>query len=228
MEIIEATILIVEDDSDILEILSLYVKNAGYCTLQATTVSSAWSLIVDKQPDVILLDVNLPDGDGFDLAKKIRNISESILIFITANTSIDDKLKGFKIGADDYITKPFILKEVLARICVHLKRTPPRQKNNIRHIGPLSIHDDEKSVYKNGQLIDLFAKEKQVLFYLIDNTHKVVSSEEIANKIWGYNNLSDIKTISVHISTLRRKIEDNPSKPQMIQTIRGFGYRFSV
>ena len=227
-DLIRSTILIVEDDSDILEVLSLYVENAGYDTLQATTVATAWQLLIDKQPDLILLDVNLPDDNGFNLAKRIRNVSEAIIMFITANTSIDDKLAGFTLGGDDYITKPFMPKEVIARINAHLTRKPSQTKKNIRHIGSLSIHDDEKNVYKNGQFVDLFAKEKLLLFYLIENAPKVVSQEQIIKHVWGYDDVTDMKTVSVHMSTLRKKIEDDPSKPQFIQTIRGFGYRFHI
>ena len=208
--------------------LSLYVENAGYCTFQATTAATAWQLLIDEQPDLILLDVNLPDDNGFDLAKRIRNVSEAIIIFVTSNTSIDDKLAGFKLGGDDYITKPFIPKEVMARINAHLTRKPSQTKKNLRHLGSLTIQDDEKNVYKHGQFIDLFAREKLLLFFLIENAPKVVSQEQIIKHVWGYENVTDMKTVSVHISTLRRKIEDDPSKPQFIQTVRGFGYRFHV
>lgn len=222
----DATIMIVEDDSDILEILTLYVSNAGYQVLTASTIADAWELLQQTQPDLLLLDVNLPDGTGFDLAKKIRTISEVVIIFLTVHNTIDAKLQGFSSGADDYITKPFIPKEVIARIQAHLKRKLPQTKSKILHIDPLTIYFDEKNIYKSGKLINLYAKEKKLLFFLVENANKVISTEQIVDHIWGFDGVPDLKTVSVHISTLRRKIEDNPSKPQFIQTVRGFGYKF--
>lgn len=224
----QATVLIVEDDADISEILSLYVSNAGYRVIVASTIESAWKLVQDALPDLILLDVNLPDGSGFDFGQKIRKISEAVIIYLTAYNSIDDKLQGFASGADDYITKPFIPKEVVVRIQAHLKRKLPQAKNKILHIGPLTLNFDEKNIYKDGELINLFTKEKKLLFYLVENSNKVISTEQLVNHIWGYDGIPDLKTVSVHISTLRRKIEENPSKPKYIQTVRGYGYKFAM
>lgn len=221
-----AKILIVEDDVDIMEVLFLSINNAGYEVLQASTISKGWEAVQSQQPDIILLDVNLPDGNGFELARKIREISDAVIIFLTVNSLIEHKLEGFDVGADDYITKPFIPKELIARIQAHLKRKMPSQKENILHIGNLSIHYDQMDIYKNGELLNLFTKEKKLLLYLIEHANIVLSVDQLINQVWGYDGVADSKTLSVHISTLRRKIEDTPAKPQQIQTIRGFGYKF--
>lgn len=219
------TILIVEDDQDISGVLALYVENAGYNIIQAMTLHDAKEAVKEHNPDLLLLDVNLPDGNGFDFAKEIRNVTEAIIIFITVNNSIDDKLEGFEAGADDYLTKPFIPKEVIARIRANLKRRQ-QLKPRIIEIGDVTINVNEATVYKAGEIVNLFTKEKQLLFYLVNQANTVISTEQLINNIWGYDDVVDIKTVSVHMSTLRKKIENNPSKPEMIQTIRGFGYKF--
>lgn len=220
------TVVIVEDDLDIMEVLTLYIDNAGYQSFQATTLQQGQQLIVEKKPDVIVLDVNLPDGNGFDLAESIRQHSDAILIFLTANDTLEHKLEGFDLGADDYITKPFIPKELVARIQAHLKRH--QKTSNILQCDNLLLDFDKKEVYKNGVQIPLFIKEKQLLFLLAENANKVVEFDQLLDHVWGFDGIVETKTLSVHISTLRRKIEDKPSQPKWIQTIRGFGYKFST
>ncbi len=219
-------ILIVEDDIDIMEVLSLTLVNANYTVLKAPSLSTGWHLVGTQRPDLILLDVNLPDGTGFELAQKIREVSDAIIIFVTVNHLIEQKLEGFEVGADDYITKPFIPKELLARVQANLKRRIPSKQNHVVHIDNLSIHFDEKNVYKDGQLLNLFTKEKLLLFFLMEHANQVISVDQLIDHVWGYDGVTDLKTVSVHISTLRRKIEDVPSKPKWIQTVRGFGYQF--
>ncbi|GLC89285.1 response regulator transcription factor [Lysinibacillus piscis] len=221
-------ILIVEDDIDIMEVLSLSMASAHYTVIKATTFQEGWQNFLQQQPDLILLDVNLPDGNGFALAKKIREQSDAIIIFVTVNHLIDQKLEGFAVGADDYVTKPFIPKELVARVQAHLKRKAPTQPSNILELEHLKIHIDEKMVYKNGEPISLFTKERKLLFFLIEHANKIVSVEQLIDHVWGYDGIADSKTVSVHISTLRRKIEDTPSTPQYIQTVRGFGYQFHI
>ncbi|MER2108664.1 MAG: response regulator transcription factor [Solibacillus sp.] len=221
----EEKIIIVEDDLDIMEVLALYIENAGYQLWQATTINEGKTLITQHNPDVIILDINLPDGNGFELAEEIRQQSNAILIFLTANDTLEYKLEGFDAGADDYITKPFIPKELLARIQAHLKRH--QKSNRIIQAGELVLDFDNKEVSKNGVHINLFTKEKQLLFYLAENANRVLSFEQLLDHVWGYDGVVDSKTLSVHMSTLRRKVEDVPSQPKWIHTIRGFGYKFT-
>ena len=226
-EMTHEKILIVEDDIDIMEVLFLSIQNAGYEVIQASTISEGWKCFQLHQPDMALLDVNLPDGNGFELAEKIRNSSDAVIMFVTVNHLIEHKLEAFDVGADDYITKPFIPKELIARIQAHLKRKKSSTKNPILQIGNLTIHYDQMNIYKNGELLDLYAKQKKLLLYLIEHRNKVLSVEQLINHVWGFDGVADSKTLSVHISTLRRKIEDIPAQPQKIQTIRGFGYTFT-
>lgn len=221
-------VVVMEDDEDILEILSLYIQNEGYDLQSASTIAEAEVLIDTFHPDLLIFDVNLPDGNGFELAKKIRTKTDAILIFLTVNESLDHKLEGFDVGADDYVTKPFIPKELIARMNAHMKRRHSFASDQILTFDELTIHMDEKQVYKRGDLIPLFTKEKQLLFYLVENRNQVLTFEQIIDHIWGIDGIVDLKTLSVHISTLRRKIEDNPKKPRWIMTMRGFGYKFQV
>lgn len=220
-------IVIIEDDEDILEVLKLSMKSAGYEVLEAQTYIDGEALIRQATPDVVLLDVNLPDGNGFNLAKKMRKESDAILIFVTVHHQIDEKLLGFEVGADDYITKPFIPKELIARVQAHLNRKKIAAKQPVIQLNNLEIRPNEKMVYKNKEIVNLFTKERLLLFYLIEHANKVLTIEQLLNYAWGYDGVVDAKTLSVHISTLRKKIEDNPAKPQYIQTVRGFGYMFS-
>lgn len=224
----DATILIIEDDSDILEVLSLYVQNAGYRVLKATTIQEGWQVFSTEKVDLMLVDINLPDGNGSDLAREVRKTSEVIIFFITANNTVEDKLQGFDVGADDYITKPFVPKEVIARIKVHLNRKKVHKKNQLVISNDLKIDFEEKTVYKQGKELHLFTKEKQILFYLVENQNQVLSVEQIINQVWGYDEFVDLKAVTVHISMLRKKVENNPTKPTYIQTVRGFGYKFEL
>lgn len=223
----DETILIVEDDTDILEILSLYVQNAGYQAVTAKTIAEGRQQFQSRTIDLLLVDINLPDGSGVDLAREIRKSSEVLIFFISANNSVDDKLTGFDVGADDYITKPFIPKEVIARINAHLGRKKGLKKQQLK-IDDIIIDFEEKAVYKNGEQLHLFTKEKQILFFLVENSNQVLSVDQIINQVWGFDESVDLKAVTVHISMLRKKLEKNPAKPQYIQTVRGFGYKFEV
>lgn len=223
-----AKIVVIEDDQDIREVLQLYLEKEGYLVKLASTIEEGWSLIGSFIPDLVLLDVNLPDGNGFELADRYRSISTGSLIFITGLDSEGDRLEGFELGADDYITKPFIPREVLARVKVNLRRNNTIEQNNFEQLGDLTVYYDSKEVYKKGELIPLFVKEKNLLFYLLENKGRILSIDQIIDRVWGVDGVEDTKVISVNISTLRRKLEDNPSKPVYIHTKRGYGYQFSM
>ncbi|MFO1442341.1 response regulator transcription factor [Bacillus sp. Bva_UNVM-123] len=220
-------IVIVEDDAAISEILSLYLKQEGYTVNLASNVATGLRLIEEIIPDILLLDINLPDGNGFKLAQKYRDISNGILIFITGEKTTSTIIQGFDIGCDDYITKPFDPPEVIARIKANTRRSG-LITSDILKIGNLSINFTDKSVYKNGKTVELFIKEKQLLFLLVRNPNQVFSAEQLYDIIWGIDAEADLKTVQVYLSTLRKKIEDNPKNPEYIKTVRGFGYKLSL
>jgi len=220
------SILVVDDEISIVEILSLYLKREGFIVHSALNVADGLQIIEENIPDVILLDINLPDGNGFKLAQKFREISNGILIFISGERAKSTIMEGFEIGCDDYILKPFDPPEVIARIKANIRRSNFTIGDALT-LNDLTINFSEKSVYKNGEKIDLFVKEKLLLFHLIKNPNQIFSAEQLYDIIWGIDSDADLKTVQVYLSTLRKKIESNPKNPQYIKTVRGFGYKFS-
>lgn len=221
-------IVVVEDDSNILEIIRLYLERESFVVYTSRNASDGLFLIETVVPDIVLIDINLPDENGFELARKFREISDGILIFITGEKSKEKVIHGFEVGCDDYITKPFDPSEVVARIKANLRRLNKYEEVNDITFGNIRINLKEASVYKNGELLDLSKKEKMILFYLVKHPNQVISTETLYDKIWGFDSISDLKTVSVHMSTLRKKIEDEPNNPKFIETVRGFGYKIKI
>lgn len=220
-------ILIVEDDRYIIEILRLYLEQEGFSVYSTTSAAKGLQLMEEVSPDVLLLDLKLPDQDGFALARRYRALSNGILIFITGEKTRNTIIQGFEIGCDDYITKPFDPPEVIARIKANLRRANIHSINLLT-AGELTINFSDKSVLKKGEPVELFTKEKLLLFYLAQHPNQIFSAEQLFELIWGIDSDADLKTVLVYLSTLRKKIEDDPKKPQYIQTVRGFGYKFST
>ncbi|MBD8005451.1 response regulator transcription factor [Bacillus norwichensis] len=220
-------ILIVEDEHSIITILRLYLEKEGFIVLSSASASEGMRLIDEAAPDILLLDIHLPDQNGFDVARKFREKSDGILIFITGEKSKSIVLEGFEIGCDDFIIKPFDPVELIARVKANIRRTGLAASEVLR-LGDLTINLMNKTVYKNNQKVDLFTKEKMLLFHLAQNPNQVFSAEQLYDRIWGMDSNADLKTVQVNLSTLRKKIEDNPKKPKYIQTERGFGYKLSV
>ena len=220
-------IVMIEDECKIVEIVRLYLEQEGFTVYTSLNASEGLDLIESIVPDVLLLDINLPDQNGFELAYRYRELSDGILIFISGERTKDTIIKGFEIGCDDYVTKPFDPPELIARIKANIRRIR-KSESNVLTAGDLSINFKDMSVYKNGKLVDLFTKEKMLLFYLVQHPNQVFSAEQLYDSIWGIGSDADLKTISVHISTLRKKIEDDSGQPQYIHTVRGFGYKFSI
>lgn len=206
-------LLIVEDDFSIIEILRLYLEKEGYIVHYSLNAADGLHIIEKELPDIVLLDLNLPDQSGFDFAREYRKLSDGILIIITGEKTKDTIMKGFEIGCDDYITKPFDPPEVIARIKANLRRVSRNFSDTI-NAGNLSINFSDKSVSKNGEPINLFAKEKMLLFHLVRQPNQVFSVEQLFDLIWGFDSLANLKTVHVHLSTLRKKIEDDPKKPR--------------
>ncbi|WP_249315432.1 response regulator transcription factor [Bacillus sp. FJAT-49711] len=220
-------VLIIEDEFSIVEILRLFLEKEGFTVYSSLNAADGVRLIEEVTPHIVLLDIHLPDKNGFELARKYREISNGILIFITGESTKSTIVRGFEIGCDDYIIKPFDPPEVVARIKANIRRSG-LTNFNVLTLGNLTLNFNDKSVHKKGERVELFTKERMLLFYLAEHPNQVFSAEQLYEVIWGIDSEAELKTVLVHLSTLRRKIEDEPRYPKYIQTVRGFGYKFST
>ncbi len=218
-------ILIVEDDKDLAMITSDMLTTYGYQVTWAKDGDSAYTLLSEHTYHLLLLDINLPKETGFTLCSEIRKVSSVPIIFASARTSEDDKVVGLDIGGDDYIAKPYSLKELLSRINSLMRRTyGNREENSIITVGDLEIQPDLRTVTKKGKDISLSLKEFDLLLYLARNKNKVVKKETLLNEVWGAFCTVEISTVSVHIRWLREKLEEDSKNPVYIKTIWGIGY----
>lgn len=224
-------ILIIDDEEDILKLLSMVLKKEGFENIYtAEDGVSGFELFRKINPDIILLDIMLPDEEGYEVCKKIRRISNVPILFISAKTEEIDRVLGFALGGDDYITKPFSTKEVAYRIKAHLRRSnykdEEKNKNVILNIGDFQIDEEKIEVRKNGKLIELKPKEYKMFLYLAKHPNQIMSKEKLCSEVWGEEYIGFDNTIMVHIRRLREKIEENPSNPKYIVNIKGLGYKF--
>ncbi len=225
----EAKILIVDDEKNIVELIKFHLKKENYKVIEAYKGKDALDLYRKEKPDLIILDVMLPDMGGFEVCKTIRKESRVPIIMLTAKGEEIDKILGFELGADDYITKPFSPRELLARIKAVLKRT--RTSNidtNQIQVGPFKINVNKREIYKNDKLLELKPKEFDLLKLFITNPGRVFTRQYLLEQIWGYDYLGDTRTVDVHIRRLRQKIEDNDKNARYIKTVHGVGYKFVV
>lgn len=227
----EEKILIVDDEEHILELLKFNLENAGFKVVTASNGIEALEYLKNFMPKLILLDLMLPGMDGYDVCKEIRrnkNLSHIPIIMITARSEELDKILGLELGADDYITKPFSIRELIARVKAVLRRTSTSLSyENTFSYGNLVVDFEKHEVSKNGERVDLTLKEFELLELLIKNKGKVLTRDSLLDKIWGYEYIGETRTVDVHIRHLRQKIEDDDKNPRYIETIRGIGYRFT-
>lgn len=228
-------VLIIDDEDDITDILDTVLKREGFSDIFiANSGVDGINLFKKVNPDIILLDVMLPDISGYDVFNELRKYTQVPILFISAKTEEVDRLLGFAIGADDYITKPFSAKEVAFRLKARLKTfdniiaNKSINENNIIKFGDIEINEATGEVYKSGESLEFTAKELKLLMYLINNPNRIISKEMICNEVWGEDFFGYDNTITVHIRRLRKKIEDNPSKPKYITTVIGLGYKFMM
>lgn len=225
----EHKIMIVDDEPDILTLLEKALMIEGFHNiLKIDNGSKAIKTCREAKPDVIILDVMLPDLDGYEVCKQIRQFSHCPILFLSSKNDEVDKILGLAVGGDDYVTKPFSPKEVAFRVKAQLRRAEYRQSPKqpcAINIGELAIDPDGCRVSKNGKDIGLTAKEFEILHYLAQNTGRVISRERLYETIWGEDSFGCDNTIMVHIRHLREKLEDNPTKPQYIITMKGLGYK---
>jgi two-component system response regulator RegX3 len=223
---VKQRILVVEDEEAISEPLAESLRRDGFDAEVAGTLSSARESIRQRPPDLLLLDVMLPDGDGRDLAREIREGSGVPIIMLTARGEEIDRILGLELGADDYVVKPFSMRELTARIRAIMRRGTMRTRRGPIEIGDVRIDQSSRTVTKAGTVIELAAKEFDLLSLLMSNAGDVLRREQIMDEVWDPHWFGPTKTLDVHISWLRKKLEDDPSKPRYITTIRGVGFRF--
>ena len=225
-------ILYVEDDLSLIDGLQYTLEASGYMVDNAKTVKEALALFRKNTYDLLLLDVTLPDGTGFDVCKAVRNSSTVPIIFLTASDQEISIVRGLDMGADDYITKPFNILEVKARIKAIMRRAgsdhEEKEKAKSIQVGDLRMDCEGRRVFIAGKEINLTAKEFDVLELLVFNPNKVYSRENLLNIVWGYEYPGDVRTVDVHIRRLREKIETNPSEPKYVHTKWGVGYYFQA
>lgn len=222
-------ILLVEDDLSLVNGLSFAIRNQGYSLNVAHTRSEAFILYEDGSYDLVILDVSLPDGSGFDICRSIRQTSKVPIMFLTAMDEETDIIMGLDIGGDDYITKPFKLAVFMSRINALLRRSDNfSQADTELSSGGITIRLLESEVYKNGEKIELTANEYKLLRLLMENSGQVLSPEQILGKLWDCKEeYVDGNTLTVYIRRLRTKIEDDPAKPERIVTVRRMGYKWN-
>ncbi|MGI6751755.1 MAG: response regulator [Anaerovoracaceae bacterium] len=224
-------ILIVEDEKSISDIIKFNLVKDGFQVDTAYDGKTGLEKAIETSPDLVLLDVMLPAMDGFQVCKKIREISSVPIIMLTAKEEEVDKVLGLELGADDYITKPFGMRELIARIKANIRRTDlmdsmKDEPSNVRDFGNLAIDLNRYEVRKNGEALDLTLREFELLKYLAERENRVFSREQLLEEVWGYEYYGDIRTVDVTVRRLREKLEDESSDPVYIMTKRGIGYYF--
>ena len=219
-------ILVVEDDRNILQILKLYLEKTGYLVITCERGDTAFDTFEKTQPAIVLLDVMLPGCDGYEVLTRIRKISNTPVIMLTAKGDILDKVNGLEAGADDYIPKPFDIKELLARIRAVLRRVPEEENRKKVVKGNLSVSLDTYEVKLDGKRIEMPPKELEVLYFLARHEGKVFSREQLLEQVWGFDYFGDSRTVDVHIKRIREKLM--AAKGWQIRTVWSVGYKFEM
>lgn len=222
-------ILIIEDDESIAEIEKDYLEMSGYAVEVCYDGESGLARYNNGGIDLVILDIMIPGPDGFEILSKIGESKKIPVIIISAKDEEVSKIKGLNSGADDYITKPFGMGELVARVKSHLKtyeKLSGPQKSSVITVRGLSVNEAERRVYADGAEVALKQKEFDLLLFLMKNPNRVYSKEDLFERVWGFDALSDASTVTVHIARIREKIEKNPARPEYITTVWGAGYRF--
>ncbi|MBC2167346.1 response regulator transcription factor [Listeria booriae] len=228
-------ILVVDDESSIVTLLQFNIEKAGFDVVTAEDGKTGYELALAEKPDLIVLDLMLPEMDGIEVCKQLRQDKvETPILMLTAKDDELDKIIGLELGADDYLTKPFSPREVVARIKAILRRSAGKSadvepevapKEKALHVGDLKILTESYEVYLQDELLDLTPKEFELLLYLANHRGKVFSRDQLLDAVWNYDYIGETRIVDVHVSHLRDKIEADTKKPQYIKTIRGFGYK---
>lgn len=227
-------ILIVDDEEHIRELLKFNLNYSGYDTILASNGVEALKYAKDEKPDLVLLDIMIPEMDGIEVCKNIRaekTLVNTSIIMLTAKSEELDKILGLELGADDYITKPFSIRELLARVKAVLRRNnisvSNRDESNVEEFGELKIDFERHEVMVDDKLVNMTLKEFELLEILVRNKGKILKRETLLDKVWGYEYIGETRTVDVHIRYIRKKIEKDDKNPRYIETVRGVGYRFN-
>jgi len=224
-------VLIIEDEKSISDIIKFNLSKEGFEVETAFDGAAGLAMALEINPDLVLLDVMLPSMDGFEVCKKIRESSMIPIIMLTAKEEEVDKVLGLELGADDYITKPFGMRELVARIKANIRRTTASdaaagEPADVQSFGNLEIDMNRYEARKNGIALELTLREFELLKYMAERENKVFSREQLLEEVWGYEYYGDIRTVDVTVRRLREKLEDNSGEPKYIMTKRGIGYYF--
>lgn len=222
-------ILVVDDEPTIVETVSYNLRLENFETLAADNAETCLDLARSEAPDLILLDVMLPSASGFDVCRRLRQFSDVPVIMLTAKTEETDRVVGLEIGADDYVTKPFSMRELMARVKTVLRRRSPTSTlpaDSMIRMGSLIIDPPRHEAVRDGVALELSRKEFELLQYFVKNVNRTVSRETLLDEVWGKDMLVGERTVDVHVRWLREKIEDDPSLPKRLLTVRGVGYQF--
>jgi two-component system response regulator RegX3 len=230
----EATILVVEDEASFVEALTIGLRREGFEVVVAVDGAQALELFDTAQPDLVLLDVMLPKISGIDVCRQLRKKTQIPIIMVTAKGAEIDTVVGLEVGADDYVTKPYRLRELVARMRAVLRRTEPNVSTGgpvlatpgVVRVGDVSLDPDEHRVAVDGEEVALPLKEFELLHLLLANAGRVLPRETLIDRVWGSDYVGDTKTLDVHVKRLRSKVEHDPAAPNRIVTIRGLGYKY--
>ncbi len=225
-------ILVVDDERNIVDIVKYNLEKDGFEVISAPDGEAGVAAARSQSPDLILLDIMMPKMDGFEACKKIREFAQTPIIMLTARAEEIDKVLGFELGADDYVTKPFGIRELMARIKANLRRKSgdesPVAGQNVQVFGDISFDFDMYEVKRKGEIVDLTRREFELLKFLATQKNYVFTREQLLEKVWGYEYFGDVRTVDVTIRRLRTKLELNPEAPEYIMTRRGVGYYFNT
>lgn len=220
-------VLVVDDEPNIIELARLYLEKDGFRVAEARSGEEALRLFEELHPALIVLDIMIPEPDGWEVCRRIRARSSLPIIMLTAREDEVDKVVGLELGADDYLTKPFSPRELVARVKAVLRRTlPAGESREVLHVEDLVIDASRRKVFQQEREVELTPREFDLLYTLALNRGIVLSREKLLEKVWGYDYYGDTRTVDVHIRHMRGKLGDNPQEPRYIETVWGVGYKF--
>jgi DNA-binding response OmpR family regulator len=223
-----STILVVDDEPIVRDVVVRYLRRDGYQTREAATGDEAREILEAETPQLVVLDVMLPGTDGLELCRWIRARSDLPVIMLTARGDETDRIVGLELGADDYVTKPFSPRELAVRVRTVLRRSSAVAAEGERvSFGPFELDSAARELRRDDELLKLTAKEFDLLWFLASHPRRVFSRDQLMHSVWGYTTALDTGTVTVHIRRLREKIESDPSRPRLLETVWGVGYRFS-